>query len=491
MIKLNCVRDVAQYVPDEIGVGRVLVRAMSLVMLVTLIVLADPAFTQDRSAFDRQTPVVKVYQKTHKAVVNISGERLVSTSIWPGFDWPDLFDFWGPRYQRQIKVLGSGIVVHEDGYIITNAHVIESAEKVKIVFSDGSEFPVEIISADKSKDLAVLHISSGNKLPFVHLGKSDDLMIGETVIAIGNPYGYSNTVTSGVVSAIGRDIQVSEGFWLRGLIQTDAPINPGNSGGPLLNINGDLIGINTAIRAEAQNIGFAIPVDTLADNLSHMLMPEKRRRVRLGLVMGRMTKAGEFRGLAVDSVTKGSPAEEKGLAAGDLVLEIDGHNLTSFIDFYIKMMDKKIGEPIVVKYVRIKVPQPHVQTVELTMLARPLPDGRELARNFFQMQVSELTESVARRFGFESAYPVLIVTALEQDSIAQQAGLKTGDLILQIDNTTVRNLTELAEVMEKISEGDIVEFLIMRITLGAFGQVQQRFSVQMKAQLKQPHRYIF
>ena len=190
---------------------------------------------------DRRTPVVEVYEETHKAVVNISGERLVTTSAYPQFDWPDIFDLWGPRLQRQ-RVLGSGVVVNEDGYIVTNAHVVEGAERIRVAFSDGTEFPAAIISSDKTKDLAVLSIDSKKQLPFVPLGRSNDLMIGETVIAIGNPYGYANTVTSGVVSATGRDIQVSEGYWLRGLIQTDAPINPGNSGGPLLNINGDLIG---------------------------------------------------------------------------------------------------------------------------------------------------------------------------------------------------------------------------------------------------------
>jgi S1-C subfamily serine protease len=170
------------------------------------------------STFDRRTPVVKVYQDTHEAVVNIAGERLVSSSIWPGYEWPDMFDMWGPRYQRQIAVLGSGMVVHEDGYVITNAHVIKDSEKIKVVFSDGSEYMAKVVSDDESMDLAVLKIPVDKKMPFIRLGQSNDLMIGETVVAIGNPYGYANTVTSGVVSAIGRDIQIAEGYWLRGLI---------------------------------------------------------------------------------------------------------------------------------------------------------------------------------------------------------------------------------------------------------------------------------
>ncbi|MHC4366031.1 MAG: S1C family serine protease, partial [Planctomycetota bacterium] len=263
-----------------------LLSAMALAQLLSLGLVSEVRARRDATS-DRQTPVTRVYQDTHKAVVNIAGERLMAASRGPGYLWPEAFELWGPRFQRQVAVLGSGMVVHEDGYVITNAHVIQGAEKIKVVFSDGREFSARIVSADESKDLAVMKISADEKLPFIRLGRSYDLMIGETVIAIGNPFGYSSTVTSGIVSAVGRDIQVSEGMWLRGLIQTDASINPGNSGGPLLNVNGDLIGVNTAIRAEAENIGFAIPVDTLADNLSQMLMPEKLRRVRLGLAVGR------------------------------------------------------------------------------------------------------------------------------------------------------------------------------------------------------------
>jgi len=462
---------------------------IGLMMAIATVWFLQPLSAQDRPAFSRKTPIVEVYQKTHKAVVNISGQRLVSTSVWPQIDWPDMFDFWGPTIQRQVKMLGSGVVVNENGYVVTNAHVINHAEKVKVIFSDGSEFPANIISIDESKDLAVLRIPAKDKLPFIHLGRSHDLMIGETVIAIGNPYGYANTITSGIVSAVNRDIQVSEGFWLRGLIQTDAPINPGNSGGPLLNINGELIGINTAIRAEAQNIGFAIPVDMLADNLSHMLMPEKLRRVQLGLVIGRMKTVGEFTGLVVDAVGKASPADKKGMAAGDIVLEIDGQKLTSIIDFYVKMINKEIGEPIFIRYIRPDTISPKPQTVKLEMLARPLPDGTQLANDFFQIDISELNERMARKFGFESAYPILIITDVEPSGVAAHAGLVGGDLILQINNSPVRNIKELSLVMEKISEGDIVELKIMRINVGAFGQVQRQFTIRLKAQNKRATQY--
>ena len=473
--------------------GYLEIRAMRIITIAQLFIIGFSVAVSggEESTFDRRTPVVKVYEQAHEAVVNIAGERLVSSSVWPGYEWPDMFDMWGPRYQRQVAVLGSGMVVHEDGYVITNAHVIKSSEKIKVVFSDGSEFAAKIISGDESRDLAVLKIPVNKKLPFVRLGRSNDLMIGETVVAIGNPYGYANTVTSGVVSAVGRDIQVAEGFWLRGLIQTDAPINPGNSGGPLLNINGELIGVNTAVRAEAENIGFAIPVDMLVDNLSHMLMPEKLRRVRLGLVMGRMKKIGGFSGLLVDSVSKASPADQQGISAGDLVLEIDGLKLTSVIDFYVKMMDKEIGEPIQVTYVKPTAVPLRSRTVKLAMLPRPLPDGRKLVSEFFQMEVSELTDRIASKFGFRSAYPILIVTGVERGGIAEKTGLAAGDLILQVNNATVRNVRELSLEMEKINEGDAAEIKIMRISVGIFGQVQQRYTARLTAQSKKSGEFIF
>ncbi len=429
----------------------------------------------------RRTPVVEVYERTRDTVVNISGVRVVSTSGWGGFAWPGFEDLWGPRYERKVSVLGSGVVVHEDGYVITNAHVVKEAQNIKAIFSNGDEYEAQVIRGDEAKDLALLKIEADKKLPFVHLGRSDDLMIGETVVAVGNPYGYSNTLTTGVLSAVGRDIQVEEGFWLRGLIQIDAPINPGNSGGPLFNINGDLIGINTAIKAGADNIGFSIPVDTLADNLRQMLMPEELRRVRLGLVVGRIKTAGAETGLVIDSVVEGSPAAEKGLEAGDIIVDMDGHKLANIIDFYIRMMSKEAGEPIAIEYVR--PPNAEPKKVELAMVEAPLPDGVELARKFFQMEVSGLDEKVAERFGYESAYPILIVTGVDEGGAAEDVGLRGGDLILSIGGATVRNTKELGLALEKVKAGDVVEVAIMRIMVSRFGQVQRQYTARLKAQV--------
>jgi len=450
-----------------------------VVVQISMSGFSNTAFGVDNLNFQRRTPVVEVYEKTKDTVVNISGFRTETTRTRNGYYWPDMYEFWGPSVNREISVLGSGVVVHEDGYIITNAHVVQEAGKIKTIFSNGDEFPATIIASDETKDLALLKIDTDKKLPFVHLGRSDDLMIGETVIAVGNPYGYASTLTSGIISAIGRDIPVNDDSWLRGLIQTDASINPGNSGGPLFNINGDLIGINTAIRADAENIGFSIPVDILADNLRQMLMPEKLRRVRLGLVVGRMKTSGDSTGLVVDSVTEPSPAKDKGIATGDIILEVDSHKLSNVIDFYIRMMNKEIGEPIKIKYISPKALVS--KTVELSMLERPLPDGRKIAMNFFQMDVSDLTETVAKKFGYASAYPILIITSVRTNGIADTIGLNAGDLIVKIDNTPVSNMEEFSVEMEKINEGDEVEITIIRVSAGILGPIRRMYTGTLQA----------
>ena len=445
---------------------------------------------QDPNLAMRRTPIVKAYETCHEAVVNISGQQTITTSAWPGFDLPNMFDFGGPRTQQKIPVLGSGFVVHASGYIVTNAHVVRGTDKIKVIFSDGREYQAQVVNSDIDRDLAVLAVKTDHPLQAVSLGKSHDLMIGESVIAIGNPYGYSNTLTRGVISALSRDIQISKDFWLRGLIQTDASINPGNSGGPLLNIVGDLIGINTAIKADAQNIGFAIPVDALVNNIGHMLMPEQLRRVRFGLSLGRLKTIKDYRGLLVESVTPSSPADQQGIRNGDLLLRLDGTPLTSMIDFYVQMINKAVGEPMTVDFVRPTATQLSTRTAQLTLAPRPIPDGNVLAQDFFQMSVSELTDTLARRFNFENAYPVLIVTKVTPRGQANRTGLKAGDLILRANGNTVRNMTEFSLEMEKVGEGQTIGFEILRIGIGVFGQVEQRYAVKLKAQ-KVTRGYVF
>ncbi len=432
----------------------------------------------------RVTPIVEAYRAAEDTIVNISGKRLVANQPQ---GLADLYNLFGPqrrqdRYQVQRFELGSGFVVHEDGYIVTNAHVIKSTDKLSVTFINGKEYDAQVISTDEAKDLAFLKVEGEEKFKAIKMGASCDLMIGETVIAVGNPFGYSNSVTNGIVSALGRNIQVRSDFWLRGLIQTSAPINPGNSGGPLLNINGELVGVNTAIRQEAQNIGFAIPVDTLADNLIQMLMPEKLRRVRLGIVIGRMkcSEDEKYHGLSVTSVSPESPAFNQGIEVGDLITEIDGEPVKGFIDFYVKIMGKEVGEKLNLLCYRDADSSMHNFT--LVLEHRPIPDGRKICDKFFQMEVSELDAAVAKKFDFSSAYPVLIITAISDGGVASTAGLKAGDVILTAGGKPIENMTDFSLEMEKIQENDTLELQILRVGWWGNSQVQRHYRVQLKAQ---------
>ena len=288
----------------------------------------------------RRSLVVEAVEKTSPAVVNVSTEQVIEqrgapfrTPQDPFFDefFHDFFDSRPRRYTA--ASLGSGVIVAEDGTILTNEHVVLKASKIKVALADGRDFDARLVGADADSDLAVLRIKTGDALPHVALGISSDLMIGETVIAIGNPFGLSHTVTTGVVSAVGRSLR-SEDHTYTDFIQTDASINPGNSGGPLINTRGEVIGINTAMNAQAQGIGFAIPI-----NMAKVIAPLLRQygkapRSWMGvypqsITINLMKAFGlkERRGALVSDVVTDSPAAKAGLATGDVILEFDGHSI--------------------------------------------------------------------------------------------------------------------------------------------------------------------
>ena len=218
----------------------------------------------------RITNDVRVYQLTKDAVVNISSKHIIA----PMPTGNEIFDRFFNNQARESQSLGSGFVIHPAGYIVTNEHVIDQATEVDVVFSNGDKLEAEVVATDNEHDLAVLKVKPSKPLPAITLGTSEDLMIGEPVYAIGNPFGYAGTMTRGIVSAVDRKLDISATKSYTGLIQTDASINPGNSGGPLLNAYGQVVGINTAIRADAHGIGFAIAVSNIRDLLPSFLNPE-------------------------------------------------------------------------------------------------------------------------------------------------------------------------------------------------------------------------
>jgi len=371
-----------------------------------------------------------------------------------------------------VQSLGSGFVIHADGYVVTNAHVVRRAEEITVTFPDKASFPAKVISADTRHDLAVLKVApaEGQKLPHLPLGRSDDLMVGETVIAIGNPFGLASTVTTGVVSALGRTLEFRGGVTYEGLVQTDAPINPGSSGGPLLNVHGEPIGINTAVRADAENIGFAVPVDVLAGELCHMLDFERLNRVVFGatVVDARLAQRQGPPGLYVTEVRPGSPAEGK-LCPGDRLLALDGEPLGQMPDYVCRMFSAKPGSTVTFRCARdggqVEVPLP--------LEPKPRPDGGALAWKLFGMRLREVTPQVARELQLPAETGLLVV-ALETGGPADRLGVQLKDVLFQVDRFYVTDLDGLGIILEDLRPGEQVRIGILRGRVRAYAAIRAR-----------------
>jgi serine protease Do len=295
----------------------------------------------------------------------------------------------------------------------------------------------------------------GTELPTLPLGRSNDLMIGETVIAIGNPLGFQHTVTAGVISATERELELGPNVSLPDLIQTDASINPGNSGGPLLNVLGELIGINTAIRADAQNIGFAIPVDQLREVLPDLIDVERRYRLRSGLAVGNLDEP------RVLSVEPGSPAANAGLHVGDVLLAVDGRPVREGIDYNIALIGRRAGDTV-----RLRVRRgTDEMRVPVRLEARPAPDGARLARQRLGLEVHPLPEDIGRELGLRPNAGLLVVQ-VARGGPADEAGMEQRDVLIAIGRHTVSSLDDLGQLLEMIDEGDVVPVSVIRVERG-------------------------
>ena len=430
--------------------------------------LAAPCLRADVPDGDpRVTPVVRAYRRACPAVVNISTRKII-TSRWGMFD-NDLFDeiFPSPFVRRvPVQSLGSGFVIHPDGYLVTNAHVVGRAQEIAVAFADRSQSPARTISTDQSHDLAVLKIDpKGKALAHLPLGRSDDLMVGETVIAVGNPMGYSSSVTTGVVSATDRTLEFRGGVSYTGLIQTDAPINPGSSGGPLLNLKGELIGINTAIRADAQNIGFAIPVDKLAAELVDLLDFERINRVVFGARV--VQKHGQTQDyLAVTLVREGTPAAGK-LHAGDRVVSLNGRAVRQIPAFTCAMLAVAPGTPVRIGCLR----DGRSMQVTVTLQAKPKPDGNALARRLFGMTLRPITPELARRLRLGVATGLLVV-GVDAGGPAHAIGIALKDVLFQVGRYYVKDLEALGEALEDVQPGQTVRLGIARGSMATWVQLR-------------------
>lgn len=431
------------------------------------------ASAQSASKAARETPIVRVFKQCSDAVVNISTTRIVKRSS--PFYRDEFFEFFNtpsPFGQQRLTSLGSGFVIHSAGYIVTNAHVVERAEEAQITFADQTNLKATRIYSDPQRDLVVLKVTppAGKTLKAIHFGRGDDLMIGETVIAIGNPLGYHHSLTTGVISAINRELPMGNDRTYRNLVQTDASINPGNSGGPLLNINGDLIGINTAIRSDAQNIGFAVNIDVLKTLLPKLLDAETQRRINLGFevtpVVDRNTDQ-EF--VRVSSVRDGSPAAQAGIQAGDLIIACEGADLVDPVDFYIRMMEHAENQNLPMTLERNGQ---RVQ-VSLPFVPKPKPNGVQLGEVRLGVALQPLSLRQANELGIEQT--VLQVTHVVNDSPAAQAGIQPDDILLQLDKTVLTSIDQLGQILDPMRSGDQVFVRILRPSSHGGGRLIREF----------------
>jgi serine protease Do len=285
----------------------------------------------------RLTPLVQAVKRAKSSVVNIHSKKTAYNSESP----------FASGKGRQVSGMGTGIVIDARGYIVTNFHVVNKVDSLRVTLEDGSTYTAQVVSYDRRKDLALIKIQPTEAMSIMPIGTSSDLMLGETVIAVGNAFGYEHTVTSGIVSSLSRDVEVNKSQSYKNLIQTDASINPGNSGGPLLNLKGEVVGINVAIRAGAQRIGFAIPIDDARKVIAKLISIEQIDNTYHGL-RSHDVKTAEKRQLKVETTVPNSPAATAGFKAGDIIVKAGGVDVIDGVDFERALLGRRAGDEVAV-----------------------------------------------------------------------------------------------------------------------------------------------
>jgi Do/DeqQ family serine protease len=437
-------------------------------MVLVVLFLVFPLTVQARENL-RMTPVVKAVQAVAPAVVNIHTSTLVKERVNPfgGLFGGDLFEhfFQGPGMTRQYEQtsLGSGVVIDAaKRLVLTNAHVISGASSIMATFLDGRQYKADLVGSDPDFDVAILRLEGSDTLPQVVVGDSSDLLIGETVIAIGNPYGFSNTVTTGVVSAVHRTIKTKHGTFTD-FIQTDAAINPGNSGGPLLNRMGELVGINTAIYAEAQGIGFAIPINKAKRVIAELLSHGRVDPVWLGIRgqdvdqrIARYFGLSSLGGLLISDVYADSPAQRAGLQPGDVLLKM-GRNPVTDKQGYLDLMRNFTRD----QDIRLEVLSGGT-TRTITVRAEIFQDDRAL-----QLAYEVWGLEVGSRF----ARKQLAVTRVRPGSPAHRLGLERGDVILKIAGQPMKEPKDFARAFKRYRMQNSLILLVARGRQGYYARL--------------------
>ncbi len=369
-----------------------------------------------------------------------------------------------PQHEYKQQGLGSGFIISEDGYVVTNNHVVEKAEDISIILENGDKYDATVVGKDPKTDVAVIKFEPEGKLQAVKFGNSDNLRIGDWVIAIGNPFGLGYTVTAGIVSAKGRSLGlgVYDDF-----IQTDASLNPGNSGGPLFNLNGEVVGVNTAIVARGQGIGFAIPINMAEFVIEQLKEGGKVARGWLGVYVQKLTpeiasslNLKEDEGALVSDVTPGSPAEKAGITRGDVIVEFEGKKIEDVSDLTTLAGVTPPGTEVKIKLIH------DGETKNITVQLADSPEqeagvGEAKVEEKLGLAVRELTPQMVQRFNLDVDEGVIIAD-VEGGSVAAEAGLRPGDVILEVDKQQIKNLKDYTSAVDGVKPGSTALFLVKR-----------------------------
>lgn len=413
----------------------------------------------------RETPTVTAIRRASPSVVNLHGQKTIrNTAANMAGASPDSF--------RQVNGMGTGVVIDPRGYVITNYHVVEDVNDLNVTLHSGEATRADLIATDPQSDLALVKLRGNGPFPTIPRGRSDDLMIGETVIAIGNAFGYVHTSTEGIISALHRDVPVNETQQYRDLIQTSAGINPGNSGGPLLNIDGEMIGVNVAVRVGAQQIAFAIPIDQVLETVTDMIDRHNSRRMVIGM-QGAPTSRG---GIQVTQLDDGGSAYQAGLQRGDRLVRLNEQSIEDPLNYALSVLELRPGDPLKVEFER---DGDFFQT-ELATAASAQAFGdpaSALAWQVIGVSVRPAGESFVRRMNsrLRTNYRGgLIVTDVRPGSAASEQGIAAGDVLLGIHVWQTAAVEDLAEILEQpnIRRGSKAKFFLVRKDQTLYGHLQ-------------------
>jgi serine protease Do len=426
-------------------------------------------------------------EKARPGVVNISTERTIKGGgrVFRHFfgepfgDRQNPFDdFFGPFQdmpgrKHKERSLGSGFIIDKSGYIVTNNHVVAQADEIKVKLANGKEFDAEVVGRDSKTDVALIKIKGAKGLTPLPMGNSQTLRVGTWVVAIGSPFGLEQTVTQGIVSAKGRSI--GAGIY-DDFIQTDASINPGNSGGPLLNLKGEVVGINTAIVARGQGIGFAIPINMARDIVSQLKEKGEVTRGWLGVQIRNLDeslasyyKLKPFSAVYVENVIPGDPADQAGIRSGDIIVSVDGQSVTSDRELAGLIANIPVGKKSQIVLLR----DGHRKTVTVRIAKQAAEEVRMASApgtsDDLGLQVTDLSSEKAQQFGLDEDESGVLVVEVKRGSRADEAGVKVGDIIKGVNLQKVRNIEDYESLIAKVDKKESINLLVRSRNQGSRG----------------------